>query len=110
MPGFTFPFIADQLVSFGRNQSVHAHNIYYHSLNTHPPLRRSYISGQIIAKKYAALGRAKFVRAANKDRIVESARWWKQGFEGGAFHVAISSLPQPDVSIRIGDVRRLLDA
>ncbi|KAG8748434.1 hypothetical protein FRC10_005981 [Ceratobasidium sp. 414] len=77
VPSFDYSFIAEQLVSFGRNQS--------------------YISGQIIAKKYATLGTSKFIRTAEKDRIVESSRWWRQGFEGGAFDVSISSLPQPDL-------------
>ncbi|KAF8704572.1 histidine acid phosphatase family, partial [Rhizoctonia solani] len=80
---FNYTYVADQLNDFGRKQS--------------------YISGQIIAKKYASLGTAKFVRAAQKDRIVESARWWKQGFQGGSFDVPITSLPQPDVSIIISD-------
>ncbi|CAE6359559.1 unnamed protein product [Rhizoctonia solani] len=80
---FNYTYVADQLNDFGRKQS--------------------YISGQIIAKKYTSLGTAKFVRAAQKDRIVESARWWKQGFQGGAFDVSIASLPQPDVSIIISD-------
>ncbi|KAG9075413.1 hypothetical protein FS749_012924, partial [Ceratobasidium sp. UAMH 11750] len=77
VPGFNYSFIADQLVSFGRNQS--------------------YISGQIIAKKYPTLGTSKFIRTAEKDRIVESSRWWRQGFEGGAFDVSVSNLPQPDL-------------
>jgi hypothetical protein len=66
--------------------------------------RRSYISGQIIAKKYTGLGTAKFVRTAKKERILESSRWWLQGFEGGAFDVAVSSLPQPNL---VTDVRIL---
>ncbi|KDN33835.1 hypothetical protein RSAG8_13075, partial [Rhizoctonia solani AG-8 WAC10335] len=45
----------------------------------------------------------KFVRAAKKDRIVESARWWAQGFQGGEYDVPIANLPEPDVSIIIGD-------
>ncbi|KAG9103772.1 hypothetical protein FRC06_008090 [Ceratobasidium sp. 370] len=77
VPDFNYSFIAEQLVPFGRNQS--------------------YISGQIIAKKYATLGASKFIRTAEKDRIVESSRWWRQGFEGGAFDVSVSSLPQPDL-------------
>ncbi|KAG8694515.1 hypothetical protein FRC11_002150 [Ceratobasidium sp. 423] len=81
---FNYAYTADQLNDFGRKQS--------------------YVSGQIIAKKYASLGTAKFVRAAKKDRIVESARWWRQGFQGGAYDVSIDSLPQPDVSIIISDV------
>ncbi|CAE7205589.1 unnamed protein product, partial [Rhizoctonia solani] len=80
---FNYTYTADQLNDFGRKQS--------------------YVSGQIIAKKYASLGTAKFVRAALKDRIVESARWWAQGFQGGAYDVPIASLPQPDVSIIIND-------
>ncbi|KAJ1307057.1 hypothetical protein OPQ81_008036 [Rhizoctonia solani] len=80
---FNYTYTADQLNDFGRKQS--------------------YISGQIIAKKYASLGTSKFVRAAKKDRIVESARWWTQGFQGGTYDVPISSLPQPDVSIIISD-------
>ncbi|CAE6441626.1 unnamed protein product [Rhizoctonia solani] len=80
---FNYTYVADQLNDFGRKQS--------------------YISGQIIAKKYASLGTAKFVRAAQKPRIVESARWWKQGFQGAVFDVPIASLPQPDVSIIISD-------
>ncbi|KAG8726554.1 hypothetical protein FRC12_023293 [Ceratobasidium sp. 428] len=74
---FNYSFTAEQLVPFGRNQS--------------------YISGQIIAKKYAALGAPKFIRSSEKERIVESSRWWRQGFEGSPFNVPISSLPQPDL-------------
>ncbi|KAG9126995.1 hypothetical protein FRC07_001075 [Ceratobasidium sp. 392] len=74
---FNYSFIAEQLVPFGR--------------------RQSYVSGQIIAKKYAALGTFKFVRASDKERIVESSRWWRQGFEGGDFNIAILNLPQPDL-------------
>ncbi|KAH7327619.1 histidine phosphatase superfamily [Rhizoctonia solani] len=80
---FNYTYTADQLNDFGRKQS--------------------YVSGQIIAKKYAALGTAKFVRAAKKDRIVESARWWTQGFQGGSYDVPTLSLPEPDVSIIISD-------
>ncbi|KAL5632998.1 hypothetical protein ACGC1H_003477 [Rhizoctonia solani] len=80
---FNYTYIPDQLNDFGRKQS--------------------YVSGQIIAKKYASLGAAKFVRAAQKDRIVESARWWTQGFQGGAYDVPIANLPEPDVSIIISD-------
>ncbi|KAF8606065.1 phosphoglycerate mutase-like protein [Ceratobasidium sp. AG-I] len=85
VPNYTFPFTSadiDQLVPFGRSQS--------------------YISGQIIAKKYAALGTAKFVRASLKDRILESSRWWIQGFEGSPYNVAIANLPAPNVTIPIG--------
>jgi hypothetical protein len=48
------------------------------------------------------------VRAAQKPRIVESARWWKQGFQGAVFDAPIASLPQPDVSIIISDVRNTI--
>ncbi|QRV98152.1 histidine phosphatase family containing protein [Ceratobasidium sp. AG-Ba] len=76
---FTYSYIPEQLVWFGRKQS--------------------YVSGRIIAKKYAALGTSNFVRAASLDRIVESSRWWRQGFEGGRFDISISSLPEPDLVI-----------
>ncbi|CUA76359.1 hypothetical protein RSOLAG22IIIB_12240 [Rhizoctonia solani] len=81
---FNYTYTADQLNDFGRKQS--------------------YVSGQIIAKKYASLGTAKFVRAAQKDRIVESARWWAQGFQGGVYDIPIANLPEPDVSIIISDL------
>ncbi|KAG8726552.1 hypothetical protein FRC12_023294, partial [Ceratobasidium sp. 428] len=74
---FNYSFIAEQLVPFGRNQS--------------------YISGQIIAKKYAELGTSKFIRSSEKERIVESSRWWRQGFEGGPFNIPVPSLPQPNL-------------
>lgn len=69
-------------------------------------VKRSYISGQIIAKKYVALGTAKFVRASLKDRILESSKWWIQGFEGGSYNVAVTSLPAPNLGIPIGPVRQ----
>lgn len=81
VPNFTYSFVGNQLVPFGRAQS--------------------YISGQIIAKKYAALGTTSFVRAADKARIVESSRWWRQGFEGRPFETDLGDLPQPDLAIPI---------
>lgn len=48
------------------------------------------------------------MRAAGKERIIESSRWWKQGFEGGPFEVAVDSLPQPDLTIPISKVRSLV--
>ncbi|QRV88869.1 histidine phosphatase family containing protein [Ceratobasidium sp. AG-Ba] len=74
---FNYSYTAEQLVWFGRNQS--------------------YISGQIVAKKYAALGTSKFIRTASKERILESSRWWRQGFEGGVFDISIANLPLPDL-------------
>ncbi|CAE6454714.1 unnamed protein product [Rhizoctonia solani] len=82
VPTFNFTYLHDQLVPFGRAQS--------------------YVSGQIIAKKYPALGGRSFVRAANKTRIFESSQWWKQGFEGKPYDADVFNLAQPDLAIRIG--------
>ncbi|QRV84118.1 histidine phosphatase family containing protein [Ceratobasidium sp. AG-Ba] len=49
VPGFSYPNQSEQLVPFGRNQ---------------------FISGQIIAAKYAALGNSSFVRSAPLERVV----------------------------------------
>ncbi|EUC54745.1 histidine acid phosphatase, partial [Rhizoctonia solani AG-3 Rhs1AP] len=82
IPTFRYHYIPGQLVPFGRAQS--------------------YISGQIIANKYSALGSRNFVRASNKARIVESSQWWKQGFEGRPFDVDAFNLVQPDLVILLG--------
>ncbi|QRV98153.1 histidine phosphatase family containing protein [Ceratobasidium sp. AG-Ba] len=83
VPRFSYPNMTEQLVPFGRNQS--------------------YISGRIIAAKYAALENSIFVRSAPLHRVFESSRWWRQGFEGGSFNVSIPSLPEPDLVILVAN-------
>ncbi|KDN47029.1 hypothetical protein RSAG8_03806, partial [Rhizoctonia solani AG-8 WAC10335] len=82
IPTFQYSYISGQLVPFGRAQS--------------------YISGKIIANKYSSLGSGNFVRASKKKRIVESSRWWKQGFEGRPFDVDEFNLVQSNLTIPIG--------
>ncbi|KEP49980.1 histidine acid phosphatase [Rhizoctonia solani 123E] len=82
---FKYPYIADQLVPLGQKQM--------------------YVSGQIIAQKYASLGSSAFVRSSKEERIAESAGWWEQGFRGDSFDVPVSELPYPAVAIPVSDVR-----
>jgi hypothetical protein len=65
-----------------------------------------YVSGQIIAKKYASLGSKAFVRSTKEERIAESAGWWEQGFKGALFDVPTSELPYPAVAMPVSDVSR----
>ncbi|KAG8684231.1 hypothetical protein FRC11_012430 [Ceratobasidium sp. 423] len=88
--GFKYPYVADQLVLLGQKQM--------------------YVSGQIIAQKYASLGPRAFVRSSKEERIAESAGWWEQGFKGGSFDVPVSQLPYPAVAIPVSDkVNNTLD-
>ncbi|KDN33836.1 hypothetical protein RSAG8_13076, partial [Rhizoctonia solani AG-8 WAC10335] len=80
---FKYPYIADQLVLLGQKQM--------------------YVSGQIIARKYASLGPRTFVRSSKEERIAESAGWWEQGFKGASFDVPVSELPYPAVAMPVSD-------
>ncbi|GAB1525295.1 hypothetical protein RhiTH_008453 [Rhizoctonia solani] len=81
--GFKYPYVADQMVSLGQ--------------------RQMYVSGQIIAQKYASLGPKIFVRSTAEERIAESAGWWEQGFKGDPFDVPVSGLPHPAVAMPVSD-------
>ncbi|KAG8722937.1 hypothetical protein FRC11_002633, partial [Ceratobasidium sp. 423] len=80
---FKYPYVADQLVLLGQKQM--------------------YVSGQIIAQKYASLEPRAFVRSSKEERIAESAGWWEQGFKGGSFDVPVSQLPYPAVAIPVSN-------
>ncbi|CAE7208387.1 unnamed protein product [Rhizoctonia solani] len=87
---FKYPYIADQLVLLGQKQM--------------------YVSGQIIAQKYASLGPRTFVRSSKEERIAESAGWWEQGFNGNSFDVPVAQLPYPAVAMPVSDkVNNTLD-
>lgn len=73
----------DSLVDFGRLQA--------------------YASGKYISDHYRHLSSSgTFIRSTTKDRVLESARWFKHGFKGKPFPLPISNLELPDVIIPTG--------
>ncbi|KAG8943496.1 hypothetical protein FRC04_002847 [Tulasnella sp. 424] len=80
---YNFTLATDSLVDFGRLQA--------------------YTSGKYISDHYHHLSSSgTFIRSTSKDRVLESARWFKHGFEGKSFPFPISDLELPDVVIPTG--------
>ncbi|KAG8998183.1 hypothetical protein FRB93_013865 [Tulasnella sp. JGI-2019a] len=63
-----------------------------------------YVSGIQTAKTYQSLAvnSAIFVRTTNLDRVIETSRWFLQGFHGGKYPVPRDKLLSPNVIIPIG--------
>ncbi|KAG8899463.1 hypothetical protein FRC00_001396 [Tulasnella sp. 408] len=80
---YNFTLGTDSLVDFGRLQA--------------------YTSGKYISDHYHNLSfNGIFIRSTSKDRVLESARWFKHGFEGRPFPFPIGDLEVPDVVIPTG--------
>ncbi|KAG9046343.1 hypothetical protein FS837_004612 [Tulasnella sp. UAMH 9824] len=80
---YNFTLGTDSLVDFGRLQA--------------------YTSGKYISDHYQHLSlNGTFMRSTSKDRVLESARWFKHGFEGRPFPFPIGDLELPDVVIPTG--------
>ncbi|KAG8939750.1 hypothetical protein FRC03_006087 [Tulasnella sp. 419] len=76
-------FGAESLVPFGRKQT--------------------YLIGQLIATTYPNLARSGvFIRSITRDRVAESSRWFKQGFNAQPFAVKKTTLVDPDQLLAIG--------
>ncbi|KAG8900959.1 hypothetical protein FRC00_009887 [Tulasnella sp. 408] len=64
---------------------------------------QAYTSGKYISDHYRHLSSSgTFIRSTSRDRVLESARWFKHGFKGKPFPFPISDLESPDVIIPSG--------
>ncbi|KAG8857610.1 hypothetical protein FRB96_005628 [Tulasnella sp. 330] len=66
--------------------------------------KSGYTSGLLTAKTYQSLavGGGIFIRATNIDRVMETSRWFRHGFNGGPYPTERRSLEMPDVVIPVG--------
>ncbi|KAG8922269.1 hypothetical protein FRC01_014256 [Tulasnella sp. 417] len=80
---YTYTLGTESLVDFGRLQA--------------------YTSGRYISDRYRHLSSSgTFIRSTSRDRVLESARWFKHGFKGKPFPFPIADLELPDVIIPTG--------